>query len=352
MTREKILLVDDHPPNLEILRMILEDEFELAEATSGEEALELAKSFEPSLVLLDIMMPGIDGYETCRRMRQLDAVGGAKIVMVSAKAMASERVQGYDAGADDYITKPFEIDELRAKVDVYMRLRRAEDVSRMKSDVLALLNHELWTPLTSIKAPLELLMDGSANTESERQMLLEMIMSSADRLDGLFRKVLSLCALLSDQLDLAPCELSFVDTVSDSITRLAEKYQGRSLAVESDLPTSAQIIADPTQIDFIVDAVLDNAARFSPVSGTLKVSLTEADDAWSLRITDEGDGIAPSLLPRVFEPFACSDVELHGGGHGLSLALSKKLLEAQNGSIAIEDSSSSGTTVHLQVPKA
>ena len=352
MTREKILLVDDHPPNLEILRMILEDQFEIAEAMSGEEALALAESFEPSLVLLDIMMPGIDGYETCRRLRQLGAVSSAKIVMVSAKAMASERVQGYEAGADDYITKPFEIDELRAKVEVYMRLRRAEDVSRMKSDVLALLNHELWTPLTSIKAPLELLMDGSASSDSERNMLLEMIMSSADRLDGLFRKVLSLCALLSDQLELAPRELSLFDTVTDALSKLQEKYQGRSLSIVKDLPPIAQVIADPTHIDFIVDAVLDNAARFSPVRGALQVRLSEDGEFWCLRVEDEGAGIQADLLPRVFEPFACSDMDLHSGGHGLSLALTKRLLEAQRGSIVIEKSSPTGTAVLIQLPKA
>src|SRR5690606_23740999 len=106
------------------------------------------------------MMPGIDGYETCRRLRRLPATKTATIVMVSAKALTAERLQGYAAGADDYITKPFDQDELVAKVRIHLQLRRAEEVTALKSNVLELLSHELNTPLTSIKVPVELLASG------------------------------------------------------------------------------------------------------------------------------------------------------------------------------------------------
>ena len=104
----RILLVDDNPTNLAILEEMLEDEFDLATSTSGEEALALATEFEPALILLDVMMPGIDGYETCRRLRSHAELRNTKVIMVSAKAMVSERLQGYEVGADDYVTKPFD----------------------------------------------------------------------------------------------------------------------------------------------------------------------------------------------------------------------------------------------------
>ena len=118
--QSRILLVDDNPTNLAILEEMLGDEYRWEAATSGEEALEIAPDFQPDLILLDVMMPGINGYETCRRIRANPALRNVKIVMVSAKALVSERLEGYDAGADDYLTKPFEEKELLAKVRVYL----------------------------------------------------------------------------------------------------------------------------------------------------------------------------------------------------------------------------------------
>ena len=118
--QSRILLVDDNPTNLAILEEMLGDEYRWGTATSGEEALEIAPDFQPDLILLDVMMPGINGYETCRRIRANPALRNVKIVMVSAKALVSERLEGYDAGADDYLTKPFDEKELLAKVRVYL----------------------------------------------------------------------------------------------------------------------------------------------------------------------------------------------------------------------------------------
>jgi CheY-like chemotaxis protein len=112
----KILIVDDHPVNIAILKKILPNDYHLETAFSGEEALAQVPTYQPDLILLDIMMSGIDGYETCRRIRETPTLRHIKIIMVSAKAMPEERLQGFEAGADDYIIKPFEKQELLAKV--------------------------------------------------------------------------------------------------------------------------------------------------------------------------------------------------------------------------------------------
>ncbi|MDH3602969.1 MAG: response regulator [Candidatus Tectomicrobia bacterium] len=119
--QKRILIVDDYPMNIEIMEIALAKDYQLAMASSGEDALATATDFQPDLILLDVMMPGMDGYETCRRMRATPALCQIKIVMVSAKAMAEERAQGFEAGADDYITKPFAKKELLAKVYDYLQ---------------------------------------------------------------------------------------------------------------------------------------------------------------------------------------------------------------------------------------
>ncbi|MGE3536680.1 MAG: response regulator [Candidatus Tectimicrobiota bacterium] len=134
--QSRILLVDDSRTNLAILQEILGDHYTLQTAKCGEDALALAPDFQPDLVLLDIMMPGIGGYETCRRLRLHPTLRHTRIILVSARAMISERLEGYEAGADDYITKPFDDEELLAKIRVYLRLQAVEQVQQFTSNVL------------------------------------------------------------------------------------------------------------------------------------------------------------------------------------------------------------------------
>lgn len=119
--KTKILVVDDDPMNLKFLKEILSDQYNVESALSGEEALEIIFEFMPEILLLDIMMPGIDGYEVCKRIRANKKLANMKILLVSAKAMLNEKLMGYEVGADDYITKPFEHEELLAKIKIFIR---------------------------------------------------------------------------------------------------------------------------------------------------------------------------------------------------------------------------------------
>ncbi|NJL60431.1 MAG: response regulator [Desulfobacteraceae bacterium] len=152
-SEHKILVVDDDPVNVDILREILEDKYRLQIAKNGEEALDIAPQFMPDLILLDIMMPGIDGYEVCRRIRASNWYKFSKIILISAKAMKEERLKGYEVGADDYITKPFVEEELEAKIRVYLKLKSAEEVEKIKSEALARLESVVrHTPMVGIKS--------------------------------------------------------------------------------------------------------------------------------------------------------------------------------------------------------
>lgn len=122
----KILIVDDNATNLAVLEEVLAEHYSLKAAKSGEQALAVAEEFHPDLILLDVMMPGIDGYETCRRMRANANLKNVRIILVSAQVAGSKRLKGYEAGADDYVTKPFDSEELLTKVSVYLQLKRVD----------------------------------------------------------------------------------------------------------------------------------------------------------------------------------------------------------------------------------
>ncbi|MFQ5461961.1 MAG: PleD family two-component system response regulator [Phycisphaerae bacterium] len=181
-TESMILVVDDNPTNIAVLAEMLSAEYELKTALSGEEALDMVKDFTPDVILLDIMMPGIDGYEVCRRLRADPTYRHTKIIMVSAKALLAERLEGYDAGADDYITKPFDEDELVAKVRVYLRLKYAGEEESPQTGLLSKFSEEPSAQFRGILLPTTILMSDDSMVAIERKMLAEMVYRNVKRL--------------------------------------------------------------------------------------------------------------------------------------------------------------------------
>ena len=207
--REKILAVDDDAVDIMIVEKLLSRDYECRTASTGEQALEIATDFQPDIILLDNMLPGINGREVCQRIRADSRLRHTKIIMVSIKTMVSERVEAYDAGADDYITKPFDKDELLAKIRVYLRLKSVEEVDQFKTNVLTLLGHEARTPLTSLIGSAEMLMSEENIDAEEQKLFMVMVYNSAKRLHSLFEKVMVLSLLKSrkQQFNMEPAEL-------------------------------------------------------------------------------------------------------------------------------------------------
>lgn len=202
----RILAVDDNPTNIAIAEKMIGNLYNLRTALSGEEALDVASEFQPDLILLDIMMPGMDGYEVCRRIRSNKQLRPTKIIMVTAKAMLTERLEGYAVGADDYITKPFDIEELMAKINVYLRLKSVEEVEQMKNGVLSLLNQELSEQLNGILLPTSILMSDHDMKSSERNMLAEMVYRNTKRLHTFLEEIAISSYSYTDIIDNKDCQ--------------------------------------------------------------------------------------------------------------------------------------------------
>jgi two-component system sensor histidine kinase/response regulator len=344
-----ILVVDDNQRNLAIMKKILGARYRLALAASGEEALAIAEQFVPDLVLLDIMMPGIDGYETCRRLRANDQLKHAKIIMVSAKALTSERLEGYAAGADDYVTKPFDEDELLAKIEVYRRLKSAEEISRLKSDLLDLFDHETRTPLTAIMTPTAMLLDDATLTAEQRQLLI-MVQSGAQGLHRLVTRVSFLSSLRAGmvQFDLERHDLSSL--VLDFAELMRPAAHAAQVQIRTGIAPQIQMECDATHMRTAVCALLDNAVRYTRQGGTIDVRLAQLSEHASLTVADQGPGIPPALLPHLFEEFAVTDVAHHHAGHGLSLAITRSIVQRHGGTIAVHSPAGQGSEFELVFP--
>jgi signal transduction histidine kinase len=349
-SQDKILAVDDDAVDIMIVKKLLDRDYEFRTASTGEQALEIATDFQPDIILLDNILPGIDGREVCQRIRADSRLRHTKIIMVSGKTMVSERVEAYEAGADDYITKPFDEEELLAKIRVYLRLKSVEEVDQFKTNVLTLLGHEARTPLNGLIASSEMLLSEKNINAKEQKLFLEMVYNSARRLHSLFEKVMLLSLLKSgkQQFNTEPVELR--EVVRGAICEVTAKAAERNVKIQEQFDAGQTVCVDIIEIKRVIKAILDNAIHFSPSDGSVTVAISSDNGDVCLSVNDQGKGIDSDYLPYVFEELSDPDVAHHSKGHGLSLAIARQVVLQHNGTVSAESTKDSGTTFTVRLP--
>ena len=348
--RPKILVVDDEPTNLAIIEELLGEECDVTGLFDGREALETAKRLKPAVVLLDIMMPVVSGYDVCRRLRAESTLKHLKVILVSANAKIEERVRGYDAGADDYIVKPFSPDEFRAKVHVYLRLKTVEEVDEFQSRLLTLLGHELRTPLSEIFAPAEMLSDQGTMSDSERRDLAGIILVGATRLLRFIDSATFLASIRSGQISMECVATDCVPLIHQAIASAHERLAARDCNVEIEGPPSLIGCIHPGHLFTIFESLLDNAIRVSPRGGPIGIRIGTDPMRPFVSFIDRGPGIDPENIATLFDGLDVSDIEHHSSGHGLSLVVARRLILAMGGDLSAESSLGHGSEFRVTLP--
>ena len=348
--RNKILAVDDNVVDIATIEKLLGERYDLKTATTGEDALDMAGDFQPDIILLDNMMPGLDGGQVCRQIRADSGLRHTKIIMLSGKSRVSERIEAYQAGADDYIAKPFNEDELLAKIRVYLRLKSVEEVDQFKTDVLTLLSHEARTPLNSLIAPAEMLMSEEEVDAEERKLLIEIVNSAAQRLHRFFENVILLSSLKSGKWQFNPEPADLCEVVHEAVCEVATKAAERKVKIEEKFDAGPMACLDRQQIKRAITSILDNAIRFSPAGWRVDVCVSGDDEYVCVSVTDRGEGIEPDYLPYVFEELSDPDIDHHSRGQGLSLAIARQIVLQHNGKIDAESTEGSSTTFTVRLP--
>lgn len=356
--KTKILIVDDDSRNIRILEEILSDDFEIEEAVNGSEALEKASRFMPDIILLDIMMPDIDGLEVCKSIRENHNLSFIKIILVSGKARQDEKLEGYEAGADDYITKPFDDDELLAKVKVFAKLKFSEEINQLKTNFLDLLSHETGTPLNAIVGFSSLLKNESGFTE-EVYASLEHINKAGKSLAEKINRLLFLSSLkqkpASEQIP-----IPVKDIIAGALFPIEEEKQHKGIRVNTSIlePNSDSLLENASVrgcYEHLVKAlsyILENAVGFSKENGEVTIATKLSDDnrVCNIEIKDDGPGISDGLDRKLFEEFNIPSILSHSSGLGISLAISKLIIEMHNGTISVRNNDDSGATFVVSLP--
>ncbi|MGQ9588742.1 MAG: hybrid sensor histidine kinase/response regulator [Planctomycetota bacterium] len=356
--KPKVLIVDDFPTNVSILEELLADDFETRSAASGEAALETLAWFRPDIVLLDIMMPGIDGYEVCRRIRRLDDCRFTKVLLVSAKAMLEERLAGYEAGADDYLVKPFDAEELLSKVRAHLRLKAAEEVDALKNDILALLANDACTPLRGILAPAETLRSADHLPGDARQRLGELVYKSAVDLEEYFRAAVALCALRSKKKRLRTAREDLSGILRVAVETLRPKASLRSVSIFESYADDLSVAADKDALAQAFADIIERLVRSSRAGAALRVSASRGEREVSATIAAEGPTPPTESLRRAFEvgPWeeldASEDPEPAPARTALALPLAREVVLAHGGQIDVAADERRGPAFTVRLPRA
>lgn len=405
----KILYVEDDLSSQRLVQRILNAEgFDVIISDNGLSAIESARRERPDLVLMDINISGLDGYEVTTRLRTVDGLEKVPIIAVTAATLRGDRERALVAGCNGYIPKPIDVDRFSDQIRAYMvgledkvgtpeekaeylleynqrlvnrleeKVRELEKanaelqrVEKMKSDFVVLAGHELRTPLTVIYGYLQILranpvIPGAEDDEGSPRHLLSKVSEAVKRLSEVIQDILNVSLIDANRLDLSH-EPVFVHSVVQSVLHNLRSFgPQRNLIFElgPGVKRVPVIEGDPRRLHQAIGNIISNAIKYTPDNGTITVDAEPLDDVVHIWVKDTGVGIPPQELVHIFERFyVLEDVALHrssktafkGGGLGLGLVVAKGIVEAHNGKVWAESAGHDevkrpGSTFHILLP--
>lgn len=359
-----VLVVDDEPNGFAVIEALLHREgYDLFYVSSGSEALERLDAIVPDAILLDVMMPEMDGIEVCRRIKSDREHQHIPIIMVTALSSKEDLARCLEAGADDFISKPVNGLELRARVRSMLRLKQQYDALKatlqMREDMSNMVIHDLRNPVASILLSNELLLAHNHPQGKELQRL-EVIRSSAQKLNSLINDLLMLAKMESGKLVLNPTKVDLNALATTVISDFQEISHSRDIRLEVKLSKAEPwILADANLIYRVLDNLLSNAVKFSPKGSTIKVRIDcpknsggkgkDTSPKATIQVIDEGSGVSEELQQRIFEKFETGSAIAGTFQIGLGLTFCKLVTEAHGGKISVSSNQPKGAIFTVEL---
>jgi two-component system sensor histidine kinase/response regulator len=348
--KSKILIVDDAVDTVELLRKRFRSEgYDTAEAYNGEEGLQRVSEFGPDLIVLDVMMPKMDGYEVCRRLKSDENTKYIPVLMLTAKGEVEHKVKGLDIGADDYMGKPFDYKELSARVRSLLSIKAThekkveEEKSGALEQMMGQVAHEIRNPLTAIggfaRKVHGRLADGDPNKK-----YMQMIIEDVAVLEGMIKQLIELKTMAISCKE--PTDIN--EVIRESLKVFEQDFVQNAINVETGLTDNLPpVLADGKILKRAFCNIIKNSIE-AMETGTkqLKVVSGLMGDRIELRISDTGKGIEKDMLKSIFDPLVTSKV--YGPGLGLTFAL--KIIQDHKGTISVESAPGKGTTLTISFP--
>jgi two-component system sensor histidine kinase/response regulator len=376
-TPEKILIVDDVSKNIQILGNILsQEQFQIAYAQDGQQALDICKVQDFDLILLDIMMPKMDGYEVCEKLKKNPATSEIPIIFLTARADMDSIIKGFELGGQDYITKPFNASELLARVNNHLTIKRQRErlklmnnhleelvkdrtleletanhqlsvLDQAKSNFLSLISHEIRTPLNGVIGLTELL--DQTNIDDDQKEYISYLKEVSSRLVKFSDTAILITTLkINKNLpEILPVSVNLL--VNDSIAEFKVCNNNSSMQIINNLPVETLLIkADSDLIRMCFNIIIYNSAKFACNDPKIEISGITNEGITTLTFRDNGPGFSDNALSNLFELFSAGDI-MHSEGTGLGLATAKLILDAHEGSISVKNTEDHGAEVTIKI---
>jgi len=375
-TAPRVLVIDDNPSNLRVLfNLLTEHGMHVIISQGGLRGIERAKSAKPHVILLDIQMPDVDGYEVCRQLRRDSVTRETPILFATAYTDASSKLRGFEAGGSDYITKPFDANEVAARVQVHIANARLKaelatknqeltriveaqrEAAEFRRRFFAMSTHEFRSPLMTIQLAASMIRRyGDQMTRDEREEECRTIESTVTELNTTLSSVLGYVREHTGET--GDALISPVDPEAE-LRQIVERFQAdearktnvRSItfAFEGQAVTAA---VDPALLEHVLGNFLENAVKFSPDDSPIEVEASLENDWLRVAVRDYGLGIPEHEIHTLFEPFARSSNAADIRGTGLGLTVVRQLVDRAGGEISVESTEGEGSTFSFSVPAA
>lgn len=348
--KSKILIVDDSVDIIELLKKRLRAEgYDTAEAFDGEECIAQVDLCNPDLIVLDIMMPKLDGFKVCQRLKADENTRYIPILMLTAKSEVKNKVKGLDIGADDYLAKPFDYKELSARVRSLLNIKAAREKLAEEEKLGALeqmmdeVAHEVRNPLVSIGGFARRVYDNLPEGNPNKKYM-EMIIEDVARLENMIKQLIELKTIAISYIE----PININDVIIKALNIYEQEFEEKAIDVETELMDNPPLIpADKNQLEKAIANVIKNSIE-AMVAETrvLKIASRISGGRMEIQISDTGKGISRDKLKNIFEPFFTS--KIYGPGLGLTFTL--KIIQDHRGTLSVESEPGKGTTFTIRLP--
>ena len=365
-----VLIVDDNPTNIKVLLDILkQSNFRVSVAKSGESALLKVQTVLPDLILLDVMMPGIDGFETCRCLKSNPKTQEIPIIFLSALDEVKDKTKAFTAGGVDYIVKPFHTEEVLARVnnqlalqaakaEIHDALTKEKQLGELKSRFVTMTSHEFRTPLTTILSSAELLERYGFKWSEEKKLThLQRIQKAVKHMTGLLNDVLLIGKAEAGKLECNPAPLDVVQFCRNLIEELQVVTKSHTITFVNQMhcinvhqDDCNKACLDDKLLLHILSNLLSNAIKYSPQGGSVEFELIWQQGEVIFRIQDQGIGIPVADQAQLFNSFHRASNVGTLSGTGLGLAIVKRSVDLHGGKIAVNSEVGVGTTFTVSLP--
>lgn len=355
----KILIVDDVPANLKVLSDILRDEgYKIRPVTSGSQALQIAEKVIPDVILLDIMMPDMDGIETCKLIKANPILADIPVIFISALSESENIVTALSIGGVDYITKPFKIEEVKARVATHIKInlqrKQLEELINIRNKFVSVLAHDLRNSVQIFLGMSEIISDDlNAFSPDETKQILKDMNKSAKNINQTLENLLEWSNLQSKKIAFNPVRLNIFELVEEVIKSLSLSISNKNLIIENNIDKSIFLTIDKYMITSVFRNLLTNSIKYSFDNGKIIIGCNTGDSVNTFYVQDFGQGIPPEILDTLFTLKTKINLKNEGEGEefysGLGLLMCKEFINYHGGNIWIESKPKEGCTVYFSL---